>query len=148
MKLKFYDVITSDYGCPAIRNGIDVKWIYFFLFSQKIDEGTLLRVLYLSFVLMTREDMDIRSAEYSALHTHFLSFFFLDMSFACLSLFVTIRRVTALKAFFFHAVSWSKNIYVVSIMFVCVPPPGKKTTERKKLRERRTKTLEKWRLTF
>jgi hypothetical protein len=42
------------------------------------------------------EDMDIRSAEYSALHTH--SLYFLDMSFACLSLFVTIRQVTALEA--------------------------------------------------
>ena len=48
------------------------------------------------FVLMTREDMDIRSAEYSALYTHLLFFFrnveHLFAAWVCLLLSVDLKE--------------------------------------------------------
>ena len=105
----------------AIQKGIDVKWVFFFC-GQKLDNGTFTVDLSI-FPHPWQEKTWILIGKYSFgrifSSSHTFSPFF-RYFICCLSLFVTIRRVTALKALSFRAVSWSKNIYVVSLMFVCV----------------------------
>ena len=71
---------TFDYMDTAIQKGIDVKWVYFFFnFGKKGDDGTFT----VGLSIIPRLDKgrhgywleNIRSDEYSALHTHL--FFFL-----------------------------------------------------------------------